>query len=173
MKKLGLLIVGFIIGAVLTYYFCPREAAPNTEMEDKMEIVKPKGVISVAEAKLLNDNWTKLRKSVLDSITERSVGKEDNRSTWWSIDDVEKYIGYAKSEASKSGNTLTGLRVYLGVYGSNAGESKKDLTTMFVVPTGEKSTSEASFINFSLQNNNDLPIPPLNEGGGSPPPYNP
>lgn len=65
---------------------------------------------------------------------------------------------------------MTGIRVYLGVYGKNADQTKKDLTTMFLVPTGKISKSQASsFIPFFL--NSDLPIDPLNDGQGGPDGY--
>ena len=162
MKKLGYIILGFFIGGVLTYYFCPRDM-----VEPPTKIIKPSGVISVSAAKELNDNWTKYRKAAVDSAAKKQGRNQDDRSSWWSLEDVENYLDYAKAQSDSLGYTMSGIRIYLGVYGANAGQSKKDLTTMFIVPTGKKSVSQASSINVSLRGgDDDIPAPPLNKGGG-------
>jgi len=165
MKKLGPIILGFIIGAVLTYLFCPRQSDDMHTMG--AEVVKPKGVISAKEAQVLNDNWTKFRKPVLDSITKRTAGKEDNRWAWWSLKDIEDYIAYTKVGAKEAGEEFTGLRMYFGVYGEN-NAAKNNLSTVFIVPTGKQKVSKSSILNIGLQGDgdNDLKRPPLNDGSG-------
>ena len=64
MKKLIYVILGFIIGAVLTYYFCPRAVQNMTEISKKV----PKDTISVAEAKILSNNWEQNNPTEIDSI---------------------------------------------------------------------------------------------------------
>ncbi|WP_242204401.1 hypothetical protein [Aestuariivivens insulae] len=161
MKKLGYILLGFAIGAVLTYFYCPRQ------LEKEMKVMKPSGVISINEAKELNNNWTKYRQAAVDSAAKQQGRNHDDRSTWWALDDIENYLAYAKSQSDSLGYNMSGIRVYLGVYGSNAGQSKKNLTTMFIVPTGKKSTSEASSLNIGLQGGNeDVPVSPLNDGTG-------
>ena len=162
MKNLVYLILGFIIGALLTYYFCPREIG-----QEPIKIVKPKGVISVEKAKELNANWTAFRKGAVDSAAQKQGRSEDDRSTYWSLDDIQNYLAYAQNQADSLKHDFTGIRIYLGVYGKNAGQTKKDLTTMFIVPTGKKSKSEASSLPFFQGGDKDLPIPPLNDGTGS------
>ena len=155
--------MGALIGAFATYYFCPRSL--NTE--SAVKIIKPKGVITQAQAKVLNNDWTKYRKAAVDSAASKQGRPVDNRSTWWSLDDVENYITYAKNQSDSLGYSMTGIRVYLGVYSKNAGQSKKDLTTMFVVPTGKKSHATASSLSLFLPPVNvDLPVDPLNDGTG-------
>ena len=165
MKKLSYTILGFIIGAVLTYYFCPR----NLE-EDDITYEKPSGVIPIAEADSLNTNWNKYRCKAVDScVRVQTGGKKDKDNRWasWSLDDIEGYLAYSKKQADSLGYNMTGIRVYLGVYGKNKGQSKKNLTTMFIVPTGKKSHAEASTNPFSLRGNDqDIPTPPLNRGTG-------
>ena len=161
MKNLTYTILGFVVGAVLTYYFCPREL----ENEAPPKVIKPNGVISIEKAKELNTNWTLYRKPAVDSAAKRQGRNQDDRSTYWSLNDVQNYLAYAQNEADSLGYKMSGLRVYLGVYGKNAGQAKKDLTTMFMVPTGNKKTSQASFM--SIQSGRgDLPIDPLNDGSG-------
>lgn len=162
MKKLLYIIFGFIIGALVTYFFCPRQVAENP-----IKIVKPKGVISVEKAKELNANWTLHRKAAVDSAAKKQGRNQDDRSAYWDLETIKNYLNYAKFEADSLGYNMSGIRIYLGVYGDNAGQTKKNLTTMFIVPTGSKNKSEATSINFKLQDGKgDLSIKPLNEGTG-------
>lgn len=163
MKKTAYLILGFIIGGVLTYYFCPRSVEVGIT---EVKVVKPKGVISVSEATALSENWSKFRKQAVDSASARHGRKNDNRSVSWSLEDIENYLAYAKQESKALGYDMTGITVYLGVYGKNAGQSKKDLTTMFIAPTGKKTRSEANSLNLSLLGGGRLPVDPLNDGDG-------
>lgn len=164
MKKLGLIILGFIIGALLTYKFCPRVEEKNNEVE---EITKPAGIISVEEAIVLNNNWTKYRKEAVDSAAARQGRKIDKRSTSWTLKEIRDYLDYAEAESKNMGYTMDGIQVYLGVYEENAGAEKSNYTTMFIAPTGNESLSKASMIPF---NNNifigNPPVPPLNAGVG-------
>ncbi|MGE5943216.1 MAG: hypothetical protein ACM31G_02645 [Flavobacteriales bacterium] len=168
MKQLSYIILGFIIGALLTYYFCPRFEQPP------VKIVKPKGVITVEQAKALNDNWTLYRKAAVDSAAKKQGRMQDDRSTYWDLEDIENYLGYAKNYSDSLGYTMTGIRVYLGEYAENAGETKKNLTTMFMVPTVRKAKSEAStnYLNFQ-GGKGDPNVPPLNEGTGGDGGYDP
>mgnify|MGYP003653583862 CR=1 FL=1 len=56
MKNVSLLIIGAIIGALATYYFCPNCAGHEDVVED---IIKPAGVITSKEAMVLDEafNW--------------------------------------------------------------------------------------------------------------------
>jgi hypothetical protein len=131
-----------------------------------MPITKPKGVITQAQAKELNANWTLHRKAAVDSAAQKQGRHQDDRSTLWSLEDLENYLTYAKSQSDSLGYDMTGIRVYLGVYGKNAGQTKKDLTTMFMVPTGKISIAKASSL-LLPPGGGDLPIDPLNDGQGS------
>jgi len=168
MKKLTYIILGILIGALATYYFCPR----TLEAQEEVAIVKPKGVITPAQAKVLNNNWTEYRKAAVDSAARKQGRDVDNRSTWWSLDDIENYIIYAKNQSNDLGYNMTGIRVYLGVYGKSAGDSEKGYSTMFIVPTGKKSRDEASSFNlFTLPSDGDVPEgDPLNGGSKGAPP---
>ncbi|WP_111307231.1 hypothetical protein [Confluentibacter sediminis] len=161
MKQLSYIILGLIIGALLTYYFCPRMIN-----QPPGKIVKPKGVITVEQAKALNDNWTKYRKQAVDSAAKEQGREEDDRSTYWSLEDIENYLDYAKHYSDSIGYNMTGIRVYLGVYGENAGQTKKNLTTMFMVPTLQKAKSLASSFYINMQGGGGSNVPPLNEGAG-------
>ena len=160
MKNLSYIILGLFIGAILTYYFCPRQIE-----ETPTKIVKPKGVISQEQAKFLNDEWTLYRKAAVDSAAQKQGKKVDTRSSHWTLETIENYLAYAKNQADSLGYNMTGITVYLGVYGKNTDETKNGLTTMFLVPTGVEARSQAS--SFMLPpSKKDLPIPPLNDGSG-------
>jgi hypothetical protein len=166
MKKLSYIILGIVIGALATYYFCPRTIKNE---ESGIKIVKPKGVITPLQAKGLSDNWTTERKRANDSAAKKHGREVDDRSAWWSLEDIENYIIYAKDQSNTLGYDMTGIRVYLGVYGTNTGQTKKNLTTMFMVPTGKElqETATSTFGLTLLPSINDVPGgDPLNDGQG-------
>ncbi|KJD34552.1 hypothetical protein PK35_01850 [Tamlana nanhaiensis] len=164
MKKLAYLILGLIIGAVLTYYFCPKQCVVGGP--ENMMAKAPKDTISIAEATQLSANWGKYNKTEIDTLLELEGSRKKTQSVWWSIDDINQYIVYAKSGADSLGYSFTGLRVYLGNYGKEALPPKRYRNTMFIVPTGNPSKSKASSLNFILPpDDGDIPLPPLNDGG--------
>lgn len=165
MKKLGPIILGIIIGALLTYYFCPRPINELPTAVAKKGI--PKDTISVAEAKLYSANWAKNNETKIDSTLEVEGSKKKMQSVWWSLDDVNEYLAYAKAKSDTLGYTMTGVRIYLGNYGNTKKVIKKNRNTMFIVPTGPRNTSKASSLNINfLVKEGDIPAPPLNEGSG-------
>jgi len=164
MKNLGSLILGLIIGAVIMYFYCSSLGEPETMVPD-ITIIKPKGVISPKEAIVLDTTYN----SRHELISKNIVKRPDNRSSWWSIDDINNYITYAKSQADTLGYELDGLRVYAGAYPEVKGIV--GYTTMFIVPTGYKKLPPGTS-NFAAQGGkNDIQGgDPLNEGSGGYPP---
>lgn len=180
MKKLTYVILGFIIGAVLTYYFCPRpddsqttetiESTESTKSEEsealaETKLVKPSGVISVEEAIELNDNWTKFRKKAVDSASKKEGRDIDKRSVGWAVKDIRDYLNWAEAESKNQGYSMDSIYVYLGVYGKKAPKKKANFTTMFIAPKGQKLTSEASSFPLNMRLRGST-VPPLNEGTG-------
>lgn len=88
----------------------------------------PTGIITATEAKELNDYWTTYRKSANDGVASGGI---DNRSSWFSIEDVEEFLKIVKAEHANA----TGIRMYLGVHDVVKGDGGK--TTIFMVPTQE------------------------------------
>ncbi|MGB5417529.1 hypothetical protein [Algibacter sp.] len=165
MKKLGSIVLGIIIGALLTYYFCPRQCGDKPTMQAENRI--PKDTISVEQAKILSDNWGNNNPVEIDSLLEVEGSRKKTRSVYWSLDEVNEYLAYAQAKSDTLGYKMTGIRVYLGNYGKNPDPVKKNRNTMFIVPTGMKSTSKASSLNLFLPpSDGDIPAPPLNEGAG-------
>ena len=92
----------------------------------------PKGMITAAEAKELNDNWTNQRKAAND----QAAGKPDNRSSWYSLDDMQNFLTLIKDANPKA----NGVRFYLGV--DTTEEDPKGLTTIFMMPTEDDGRGE-------------------------------
>ncbi|MDG4715409.1 hypothetical protein [Winogradskyella marincola] len=141
MKKLLLLLLGLVIGVAGTYYYL----SSNQNLE---EMTKPKGLITPSEIEALDQAYNSRHTIISDSL----IGTPDNRSSWYSIEEIESYIAYAKQQAGSLGYTLDGLRLYAGAYPDT--KEGPGLMTMFFVPTGSQNVSEGS-------------IMPTAQGGGS------
>ncbi|WP_372746675.1 hypothetical protein [Lutibacter sp.] len=88
--------------------------------------------ITFEEAKKLNQNFVKTRSKAIDS----AIGKNDAVSSWFSLDELKEYIAYVEEQGKLKKIDVTGLRVYFGAYNNSEKEgTKKDLTTVFIVPT--------------------------------------
>lgn len=55
---------------------------------------------------------------------------EDNRSSWWSLEDLDLYIKHAKKQAKELGYEMNGIRVYCGAHSED-----NCYSTAFIVPT--------------------------------------
>lgn len=89
----------------------------------------PKGVISSDEAKTLDQAFTARH----DLISNNILKRPDNRSSWWSLQDMKDYLAYAEAQVKELGYEMNGVRVYLG-----ADQETKEgpgYTTAFLVPT--------------------------------------
>ena len=89
----------------------------------------PRGLITPQEAKKLNDAYTERCDLISTAITKRP----DNRSSWYSLDDIETFLSSAKAQAQELGHEMDGIRIYCGAYETEKGEV--GYTTNFMVPT--------------------------------------
>lgn len=96
----------------------------------------PKGLISPEQAKALNDAYTARCELVSRDITKRP----DNRSTWYSLEEIENFLTYAKAQAKELGYELNGIRIYCGAYPEDNGEA--GYSTSFIVPTSSNKNEE-------------------------------
>ncbi len=166
MKNLRPLLLGVIIGALITYFFCPRQGVDDIKHMAK-EVKCPKDTISVAEATKLFKNWQKYNPTEIDSIIDVVGSRKQITNVGWSLDFINEYLTYAEAKSDSLGYTMTGIRLYMGNYGKCKDPKKINRNTLFIVPTGHKKTSKASSLNLSLfDDNNNLPVPPGNEGAG-------
>ncbi|WP_452224590.1 hypothetical protein [Lacinutrix chionoecetis] len=162
MKNFLSLLLGLIIGALIMYFYCCRDTM------GAIEITKPNGVITPSEAMTLDRAYNSRHQLISDSIVKRP----DNRSSWWSLQDIKNYLDYAEDQSEDLGYTMDGVRVYLGAYpddGENVG-----YTTMFMVPTSsqiEELQNQKGGSAARVGHGGDIPGgDPLNMGtGGNPP----
>jgi hypothetical protein len=123
---------------------------------------KPKGVITPEKAKELNDAFNTRCALVSKDITKRP----DNRSSWWSLEDIRHYLDYAENQARELGHEMNGIRIYCGAYPNEKG--KAGYSTSFIVPTAKIIDGK----DVALKTNSDIAeANPLNEGGHGWPPY--
>ena len=92
-------------------------------------MAKIKGLISPKEAKRLSDAYTKRCELVSKDI----VGRPDNRSSWWSLEEIKAYLEHAEKQAKELGYEMDGIRVYCGAYPD--ADDKVGYSTSFIVPT--------------------------------------
>ncbi len=133
----------------------------------QIAVKKPTHAISKKRAIALSNNYT----ARYDSIS-RIIGKQDNRSTWYSLKELKDYMAYIEAQGREQGYTVDGIRFYIGAYGAeNKDPKKQNFTTIFLVPTGKKA-------NVQTDRNSDNPtspdinsIDPFNFGTGGWPPH--
>lgn len=144
---------------------------------------KPTQLITNDLALQLNSNYNmntlQSKAATVDSI------REDANAVWYSVEELERYINYVKTEGINKGYTVDGIRMYLGKYPNDPklGE-KAGMTTVFLSPTGAKSDEQKAGIGTSNstadqeENHYDITdLSPMNYGSmGNPPkmtyPYN-
>lgn len=122
------------------------------------EIVKPNGVITSEQAKTM-DRFFNARHEAMSNC----IGQSDNRSSWWSLDDLRNFLTYAENQAEQLGYTMNGVRIY------NAAHSENGLSTLFIAPTGCENNGNAK-----MMGSNDIPDCDLFNAGdfGEPPSKN-
>lgn len=133
---------------------------------------KPSQLITKEFAKQLNVNYNN-RKA---SLTAKKAQKEDANAIWYSLEELENYIHYIKTNGAKDGYNVDGIRFYFGVYPDDEKHGEKaGLTTLFLVPTGKKiEQNTAKVQSFALTQeplSSDIQsIEPMNYGNiGRPP----
>jgi len=90
----------------------------------------PKGIITSTEASTLDKAFDSRHALISTDIVKRP----DNRSSWWSLSDLEGFIKHAKTQAGTLEYDLNGFRMYLGAHADSGGQV--GYTTVFIVPTG-------------------------------------
>lgn len=164
MKNLGSIILGFIIGALLTYFFCPRPTGDDMHSMDR-KIRAPRDTISVAKATQLFKNWQRNNPTEIDSTLEVVGSRKKTTNVAWTLDVVKDYLAYAEARIDSLGYKMTGIKVFMGNYGKNPDPKLKNRNTLFIVPTVDGKLSKASLFNLMLQSDK-ANTPPLNQGGG-------
>ena len=133
---------------------------------------KPSQLITKEFARQLNVNYNNKRAS----LTAKKAQKEDANAIWYSLEELENYIPYIKTNGAKDGYNVDGIRFYFGVYPDDEKHGEKaGLTTLFLVPTGKKiENNTAKIQSFALvqeASSSDIQsLVPMNYGNiGRPP----
>ncbi|KLT70487.1 MULTISPECIES: hypothetical protein [Flavobacterium] len=102
---------------------------------------KPNQLITREFAKELNSNYTHKRAKII----RKSTKKDDANAIWYSLEALESYIQYIKTQGVENGYDVDGIRFYFGVYPEDEKHGEKaGLTTLFLAPTGKKASSVSS-----------------------------
>lgn len=134
----------------------------------------PTQLITQRIAKNLNTNYINERSTLIS----QSINREDANAIWYSIEELENYIHYIKTEGENKGIQVNGIRFYLGVYPNDPAtyHEKSGLTTVFLSPTKKRSradkenTNRVALKTVIEENVDATEIQPLNFGGmGNPP----
>lgn len=133
---------------------------------------KPSQLITKEFARQLNVNYNNKRAS----LTAKKAQKEDANAIWYSLEELENYIHYIKTNGAKDGYNVDGIRFYFGVYPDDEKHGEKaGLTTLFLVPTGKKAEKGTAKIqSFALvqesESSDIQSLDPMNYGNiGRPP----
>lgn len=132
---------------------------------------KPSQLITKEFARQLNSNYNNKRASLVAGKEE----KEDANAIWYSLEELENYIHYIKTNGAKDGYNVDGIRFYFGVYPDDEKHGEKaGLTTLFLVPTGKKTENNTQVQSFALMKeaaSSDIEsLDPMNYGNiGRPP----
>ncbi len=101
--------------------------------------MKPTNLITTAFAKALSQNYIISRENSPNF-------NQDATSVWFSIEEMELYLAYLKTESQEKNYEINGIRFYFGVYPTDFIDPEKaGMTTLFVCPTTNKATEPQSF----------------------------
>ncbi len=140
----------------------------------KEKIEAPQQTIDYKYASSLEDEFIKTRGAIIKKYI--NLEEEDPREFWFDLEELKKYIAYVEQEAKPLGYRNLGIRIYKGAYPKDEKYPDPGYSTVFLVPTGNRITSKASFspINSTIivQNDNIHEIPAYNYGQAGRPPKN-
>jgi len=103
----------------------------------------------------------------------RAINAQDNRSTWYSLEELKEYIAYIEAQGREKGYNVEGIRFYVGSYPENDRVSgKSNSTTIFLAPTGTKANQRKAMTVSQESSSPDITeIDPLNMGQTGWPPH--
>ncbi|MDD7887308.1 hypothetical protein [Flavivirga sp. 57AJ16] len=147
---------------VMTLFFQSCEEKPQ-------KIEKPEQAIDYEYANRLEEEYKNTRGAIINKYLEI----EDTREFWFELEKLKEYIAYVEQEAETLGYKNLGIRIYNGAYPKDKKYPDPGYSTVFLVPTGHKTTSKASFLPISsafVIEDNIQEIPAYNYGHAGRPP---
>lgn len=132
------------------------------------QITPPQQVIDYEEANALEEDYIETRYNVINA----SLGYNDTREFWFSLDSLKRYIEYVEYEAANQGLENLGVRIYFGAYPQNSNYPDAGYSTVFIVPTSlqQPSPLQKGFVPIQPINQNIEGIKAMNYGHGGQPP---
>lgn len=136
---------------------------------EEVVVNPPTQTISFEEANRLEETYKQTRATILND----TLGYEDTREFWFSLDTLKKYISYVEQEGARMGKKGLGLRVYLGAYPTQSNYPDSGYSTVFLVPTAksERNSLKQGFFPIDETHENLDSINALNYGHGGKPPH--
>ncbi len=124
-----------------------KEAAPEMADEPMEEVIAPKEIISLKEAKVLCENYQNRR---VANIVEFEMGDRDSEEKFmptqfvaFKLETLKRYIKYVERKAGKAEVDADSLRIYFGNYGKEGRDPNKN--TVFILPTAKVANDYGGF----------------------------
>jgi predicted Zn-dependent protease len=128
-------------------------------------ICKPSQLISVEKGKELHKNYNEKI-----SLLCKGENTADANAVWFSLNELENYIAYIKSEGIEKGYEVNGIRFYFGSYAATEKKGKAGHTTLFLSPTGNQIGQNETSQRTEGNESDITELSPLNYGSmGNPP----
>jgi len=127
---LGLMAVITIAALIFAFMFKGETATPVkvSNIEEQL--------MTFDDAKKLESEYLRTRYSILTD----TLGFEDARDFWFSVNDLKAYISYIEENAPKGSSNL-GIRIYNAAYPNGFDERvKTGYSTVYLVPTALKAS---------------------------------
>ncbi|AUP77599.1 hypothetical protein [Flavivirga eckloniae] len=136
--------------------------------EEKKKVKPPKQIIDYEYANTLEEEYKKTRSVAIREYLQI----DDAREFWFDLKGLKQYIKFVEQEAKELGYENLGIRIYNGAYPKDDRYPDPGYSTVFLVPTGNKTHSKASFlpITTAVGDDNITNIPAYNYGHAGRPP---
>ncbi len=130
MKTTKVLLVATI--TVASFLSCQNNTDELREKENEVSITRPSTALNYKELVVELNHYDETRKKVLES----SLGFEDTRVNYYSIEQLESYLSYVKNLSQEKGIDITGINFISAAYPKNYKNSKQaNYQTLVLVPT--------------------------------------
>lgn len=138
----------FLLGAIASFCLFYIIFACNPKVDTHLNDSFKEKLITYQQGKILYDNYTNSNYKVINAT--RPEDMPDSRAYWYSLEDLEGYINYVKTEGAAKGYKNLGIRIYMGEYPENGGfDPRQDpkyngYQTVYLIPTQNNSETEKS-----------------------------
>ena len=156
-RRTSFSIVALLLVVVLASYFTSCEAPLDP----------PQQSISYEEANVLEEEFKRTRSRVIDA----TLGYEDTREFWFSLDTIKNYIAYVEQQAKDQKIDDLGIRIYFAAYPNDNQSADPGFSTIVLVPTSRNANNiKRGFFPIAPEDENIKTIEALNFGHGGKPP---